>query len=474
MKKFLFVLIVLFPAVFTLTAQKAWTLQDCIDHAFKNNIQIKQYMLGVENAEASLLQSKINLLPNLNGYVSHGWNWGQAIDRFTNQFATERVRSNNFYGSSSFTVFNGFQKINTVRQNQLNATASRFDADSYMDDVALSIATAYLQILFAQELLENTLNQSNITRQQVERMQKLVAAGTLARGDLLTIEAQASAEELQVVEARNNLDLTYLNLAQMLDLPSARDFIIVRPEIELYETQTMTMSPEQIFTTAVGKRPNIKSTELKVESAVKGLAIARGGQSPSVSMNASWGTGFSGAQKVGLDDFKVPTEFGYVWINQAKVPVYTEFTQYARYEIKPFNEQFSDNNNRTIDFRMSIPIFNGWYVRSSIEKAKLAIQNATYEHETAKLQLSKTIQQAWADASASLKKYAASEKKVEATEESFKYAEQRFNLGMLTSLDYNNAKNELQRAQSELLQAKYDYVFKTKVLDFYMGIPITL
>ncbi|MGB4206024.1 MAG: TolC family protein [Bacteroidales bacterium] len=474
MKK-LFLTLTLSVSFFFLSfAQKVWTLEDCIQHAFENNIQIKQYMLGVESAETSLLQSKLNLLPNLNGYVSHGWNWGQAIDRFTNQFATERVRSNNFYASSSFNVFSGFQKINTVRQEQLNAMANRLDADSFMDDLALNIATAYLQILFAEEMLENTTNQLNITRQQVVRMEKLVAAGTLAKGDLLTIEAQAAAEELQMVEARNNLDLTYLTLAQMLDLPSVQDFRILKPEIELYESQTMTMTPEQIFAYAVMKRPNIKSAELKVESAVKNLAIARGAQSPSISMNASWGTGFSGAQKIGGDPVTIPTEFGYVWFNNVKVPVFTDYSQYSKYEIKPFKQQFNDNNNRTIDFRMSIPIFNGWYVRSSIEKAKLAIQNASYEHETAKLQLNKTIQQAWADASASLKKYAASGKKVEATEESFKYAEQRFNLGMLTSLDYNNAKNELQRAQSEMLQAKYNYIFKTKVLDFYMGIPITL
>jgi outer membrane protein len=259
----------------SLNAQKVWSLEDCIDHAFRNNIQIKQYMLGVENAEINLTQSKMNLLPNLNGYVSHGWNWGQAVDRFTNQFATERVQSNNFYGSSSFTVFNGFQKVNTVRQNELEVMAGKLDADNFMDDIALNIATAYLQILFAQELLEISLNQAEITRQQVQRMEKLVAAGTLARGDLLLLLAQAAAEELRMVEARNNLDMSHLNLAHMLDLPSAAGFQIARPEIDLYETQSMTMTPEQIYNSALVKRPGIKSAELKVESAIKGLAVAR-------------------------------------------------------------------------------------------------------------------------------------------------------------------------------------------------------
>lgn len=472
MKKSILVFVILIFSGLSLSAEKAWTLEECIDHAFKNNLQIKQFMLGVENAELGLMQSKLNMLPNLNGYVSHGWNWGQTIDRFTNQFATERIRSNNFYGSSSFTVFNGFQKVNTVRQNQLDVRVAQLDADNFMDEITLNIATAYLQILFSQEMLEIAENQVDITRQQVERMKKLVAAGTQARGDLLMLQAQVATEELQVVESHNNLGMSYIILAHMLDMPSAEGFDIVKPEIELYESQSMTMTPEQIYNNAVMKRPGIKSAELKVKSAAKGLAITRGSQSPTVSMVASWGTGFSGAQKIGKDIMTIPFLVGHVL--ETGQPVYRDITEYTRFETKPFNEQFTDNNNRTLDFRVNIPIFNGWITRSNISRAQIAIKNAQYEHENAKLQLNKTIQQAWADASSSLKRYLASSKKVEATEESFKYAEQRFNVGMLTSLDYKNSKNELQRAQSELLQSKYDYVFKTKVLDFYMGIPITL
>jgi outer membrane protein len=471
MKKIFSMLVVIMLSVTSLTAQKAWTLEDCIDHAFKNNIQIKQFMLGVENAEINLAQSKMNLLPNLNAYVSHGYNWGQTIDRFTNQFATARVQSNNFYGSSSFTVFSGFQKMNTVRQNQLDVMASKLDADNFMDDIALNIATAYLQILFAQELLEISTNQLDITRQQVTRMGKLVEAGTLARGDLLMLEAQLAAEELQEIEARNTLDMSYLVLAHMLDFPSAEGFEIVKPEIELYETQSMTMTPEQIYDNAVVKRPNIKSAELKVESASKGLAVARGSHSPTLNLDLSWGTGFSGAQTIGRNPFSEEVAIGY---DSEMNPVYTSIQRYETFETKPFSDQFIDNNNRTINFALRIPIFNGGFARTNVSRARISIENAQYEHQIAKLQLNKTIQQAWADASSSLKKYTASDKKVAATEESFKYAEQRFNVGMLTSLDYNNSKNELQRAQSEMLQAKYDYVFKTKVLDFYMGIPIKL
>lgn len=471
MKKISLLITIALLAVYSLPAQKNWTLEDCIHHAFENNIQIKQFRLGIDNAEINLMQSRMNMLPNLNGYVSHGWNWGQAIDRFTNQFATERVQSNNFYGQSSFTVFSGFQKMNRYRQSQLDVMASKLDTDNFMDDIALNIATAYLQILFAEELAEIAVNQLDITQQQVQRMEKLVAAGTLARGDLLMVEAQLAAEELQVVQAQNNLEMSLLTLAHMLDLPSAEGFQIAKPEIELYESRSMTMTPEQIYSNAVQKRPGIQSAEIKVESAVKGLAIARGNQIPTVNLVAFWGTGYSGAQRIGRNPFFEEIAIGY---DSEMNPVYTKVQRFETFDIKPFIDQFSDNNNHTIDFRVNIPIFNGWNTRSNISRARIGIENARYEHEAARLQLNKTIQQAWADATASLKQYAASEKKVAATEESFNYAEQRFNIGMLTSLDYNNAKNELQRAQSEMLQAKYDYVFKTKVLDFYMGIPITL
>ncbi|MDP2423017.1 MAG: TolC family protein [Bacteroidales bacterium] len=471
MKKPAIIILFFLLAFGTVNAQKVWTLEDCINHALENNIQVKQYLLRVENAHSDVFQSKINMLPNLNGYVSHGWNWGQAIDRFTNQFATERVQSNNFYGSSTVTIFNGFQKVNTVRKSQYDLMATKFDTDKFLDDISLSIAMAYLQILYAQEYVAIAENQINITRQQVERMKKLVTAGTLAQGDLLTIEAQLAAEDLQGVEAQNNLDLAFLTLVQMLDLPLTDGFTIERPVIEFYESQTILMKPDQIFSFAMGKQPGIKSNEMRYESAMRSLAIARGAQSPNIQMVGSWGTGYSGAQKIGKDEYLETIPIGYTSDNKL---VTTQVVKYGSTAIKPFADQFNDNNNRTIDFRVNVPIFNGWYTRTSINKAKIAMQNAEFELESSKLQLNKTIQQAWADANASFKKYNASNKKVIATQESFKYADQRFNLGMLTSLDYNNAKKELQRAQSEMLQSKYDYVFKTKVLDFYMGLPLSI
>ncbi|HSW67692.1 MAG TPA: TolC family protein, partial [Bacteroidales bacterium] len=356
-------------------------------------------------------------------------------------------------------------------QNRYNLMASQYDADQFMDDITLSIATGYLQILYAKEMLGIARNQLNITQQQVDRMKKLVAAGTLARGDLLLIEAQMATEELRYVEARNNLDIAYLTLRQMLDLPPGEPFEIQQPELEFYESRTMFMSPDQIYNFAKNHNPAIRSADFRIESAVKGLAIARGSQSPQLQMTATWGTGFSGAQKIGVDPFTQEIQIGY---DSDMRPVYTLRPMFGSFEVKPFADQFSDNNNRTIDFRLTVPIFNGWFTRSTIDRAKIAVTNAELESQSVQLQFNKTIQQAWADASASLKRHNASVKMVEATKESFQYAEQKFNVGILNSFDYSNAKNDLQRAQSELLQAKFDYLFKTKVLDFYMGTPITL
>lgn len=471
MKRILFMLFALAILIPVARSQKTWTLEDCINHALDHNIQVKQYLLSVENAGMDLTQSKINLLPTLNAYVSHGWNWGKAIDRFTNQFATERVRSNNFYASSSVTLFNGFQKTNTIQKSKYDLEATRYEVDKFMDDISLNIALAYLQILYTQEYVTIAENQADITRQQVERMKKLVAAGTLAEGDLLMVEAQLAAEELQVVEAKNNFDLATLTLAQMLDLSSTDGFVIEKPEVEFYESNTMLLQPGQIFQVALGTQPIIKSKELRIRSAMKGYAIARGSQSPSLQMAVTWGTGFSGAQKLFIDPYFEEVQIGY---DSQMRPVYSLIQRYGGTEIKPFADQISDNNNRTIDFRLNIPVFNGWYTRTSISKAKLAVRNAELDMESTKMQLHKTIQQAWADANASFKKFKASEKKVAASRESFHYAEQKFNVGMLTSFDYNNSKTTLLRAESELLQAKYDYIFKTKVLDFYMGLPLSV
>lgn len=456
-------------------AQKVWSLEECVNHALTNNLQIKKQMLLVEASRADVLQSKLDLLPGITGNASHAYNYGQTIDRYTNQFATSRVQSNNFYLQSGVTLFNGFQKLNLIKQNQLNLMATREEADKFMNDISLNIATFYLQVLFYKELVDIRTNQLEITNQQVLRMNKLVDAGAMAQGDLYTIEAQLAGEESSLVGAQNDLELSMLTLTQLLDLPSTDGFDIVKPDIVLEENTGLTASPDEVYNIAEGRMPEIKAADYRLQSSERQLARARGSYYPSLALSGSWGTGYSGASSV-IDQVTVgqPRLIGFAE-NEGGQPlnVYMYQENYTT-KIKPWGDQISDNNNQTIGLYLTIPILNGWQSRTLVTKSKIALESSRIDYDLQKLALRKTIQQAWADAKAALKNYNAAVKKKSATQESFRYADQKFNVGIMNSVDYNNAKKDLTNAESEMLQSKYDYVFKKTVLDFYMGKPLSL
>lgn len=472
----LLVLGVLFSLAVNAQDGKVWSLEECIDYALDNNINIKKQYLNIDYQEELLLQSKLGMLPNLNGYASHGYNWGQRVDPFTNEFATDRVRSNNLFLQGDLNIWSGFQQLNIVKKNKLNFQKAQFDADYYKDDISISVATEYLQTLYYLEFVEMANNQIDITSQQVERTQKLVNAGTLAKGDLLTIEAQYASEELSLVEANNSLNLAYLNLSQLMELKGNEGFEIEKPELGLIEQPEM-YTPDKLYNTAVGTRPEIKSAEMNVESSVYDLKIARGGYYPRLSLNGSLGSGYSGANVVGTDPFVQEREFGYYYTgdpNNPTNPVYVQQGGYQSYDPKPFNDQLNDNLNETMSLNLSIPIFNGWSSRSNVAQAKIGIENANLDLDLQKNNLYKILQQAHNDAEAAYNKHNAAMKKVKATSEAFKYAEQKFNVGLINSVEYNDAKKEYNNALSESIQAKYDYVFRITVIDFYLGKPITL
>lgn len=453
------------------TSQEVWTLEACVAHALDNNIQIKQQRLGVDMARENLLQSQAGRFPSLNANASHAYNFGRTIDPFTNEFATERVQSNNFNIGSGMTLFSGFQIHNSVRQREMELEASRYDVATMENDIALAVASAYLQILFSMELLDMAINQLEITEQQVRRTAQLVDAGTLPRGSLFTVQAQLAGEEVQVVNARNQLDIAYLNLVQLLDLDDVDGFRILVPEIAILPDDDLEHSPMQIYSTAVRTQPQVMAADFRVASAERGLDVARGGRSPMLSVRGSYGTGFSGASREITDILMgEPREIGQT---ATGIPVFAPSFEYET-RIKPFRDQLSDNLNRSIGLYLTIPIFNNYQTRTAIGRSQIALENARLSRQLVRDQLFKTIQQAHADAQAALKRYLASEKNVEALEESFMYTEQRFNVGMVNVLEYNDAKNRLTAAQSEMLQSKYEFVFRTKVLDFYVGVPITL
>lgn len=451
-----------------------WTLQQCIEYALKNNIHIKQNILNERLAEATLLQSKAQMMPDLNGSISNSYNNGRKVDPFTNQFVTgDWNQSQNFSISSSVTLFGGFQTLNSIKQNKYTLLASEQDVLKMQNDISLNIASAYLQILFAQELLATTKGQAEITRLQVERTQKLVEVGNVAKGNLLDIQAQLAGEEVNVVNAENNLSLASLNLMQMLNLDTVQNFSIVKPEIAITAETVINLSTDQIYESALKRQPEIKGAEFRLRSFGKGIAIARGGMFPRLSLSASYGSGYSDASTRPLGS---PVLNGFIPngnVTSSGETIYEPSYSYNS-EITPFNTQIKNNLNRSVGMYVTIPLFNGLQTYTAIRRAKISYENSALDLQLQKDNLRKNIQQAFNDASSALKKYQASQKAAGAMEESFKYAEQKYNVGAITTTDYNHAKNKLTKAKSDLLQSKYDYVFKLKVMDFYQGKPISL
>lgn len=457
----------------SMRAQQVWSLEKCIQHALSNNLQLKQQQLLVQAARADALQSKMDLLPGVTANASHAYNYGQTVDRYTNEFATSRVQSNNFYLQGGITLFNGFQKLNAIKQSQLDLMATMKDAEKYSNDLSLNIATFYMQVLFYKELVNIRTNQLDITRQQVERMKKLVDAGTMAAGEAFIIEAQLATEESALIQAQNQLDISMLTLTQLLDLPTTEGFDIVVPDLDVEDEPAITNNPDDIYKFALGNQPEIKAAQFRQQSSERQFARAKGMQSPSLALSGSWGTGYSGASQVVDQTIPEEVRIGYTTYQGQTLDVYA-MGYNNTFKAKPWGDQIKDNNNQTIGLYLTIPILNGWQTRTMVSKSKIALESARMDVEVASLQLRKTIFTAWTDARASLKNYDASKKKINATRESFRYAEQKFNVGIMNSVDYNNAKKEMTNAESELLQSKFDFIFKSTVLDFYMGKRISL
>jgi outer membrane protein len=453
-------LILIFPGLLSsqgliFSQQKVWTLDECIYYAIDNNIQIKQQDVQTKYQKNSLDLSKFRLLPSFAGSASQNYSWGRSLDQTTYRYTEDqRILSNNFYLGGSMNIFNGLQNYNTIKKYQYELLAGEQDLQNIKENISLAVALNYLQILLNKELVAATGEQLQITLQQIEKTRKLVDAGSVARGNLLQIESQAAQEELQLINVKNQLDLSYLDLTQLLELKSPVGFEVVVPEISVDTNAVIPETVDDIFAVAQGTRPNVKSSELMLTASEYDLKIARGARSPRITMNHSLSTGYSDVrQKVlGLD------------------PSTSEII-YGDY---PFNEQFKDNRSYGLGFTMSIPILNGWQINKNIANSKLSLENSQYALDATRKQLYKNIQQAYADANAALKKYAASKKAVASSQESFRYMEQKFNVGMVTPVDYNASKSQLLKAQSELAQSKYEYIFKTKVLDFYRGIPLSL
>jgi outer membrane protein len=429
---------------FAAKAQEAWSLEQCIKYAFDNNIQIKQQMLGIKMSEGKLFQSKMGILPDLNASANHSYDFGQSISRDSNKVVSGNTQSDNFSISSTVSLFKGLRNYNTINKNKFDLLATTSDVEKVKNNIALSIASAYLQILYSEELVSSSQRQVDLSKMQVDRTSVLVKAGSLPEGSLLEIEAQLSGDELQLVNAQNQLDLAYLTLTQYLDIKSPEGFRIQKPNLEGFETKLVDLSPKGIFEAAQLTMPQILSAGYKVSSAEKGLLVSKGGLYPNLSLTGSYGSG------------------------------YQRYLGSSIIKKDPFPTQIKDQARTSVSLGLSIPIFNGWMVRTDISNSTISLDIARLTFENEKNILYKDIQQAYTDALAAQKKLKATQKNLAALNEAFRYSEQKFSVGLVNSVDYTTAKTKLSKAEADLLQAKYELIFKSKILEFYKGIPLSL
>lgn len=465
--KYLFLLPAFFLSCFSI-AQTGWDLQQCINYALTHNLSLRQQGVNNEMNKNNTTQSKAQLLPSLNAGIMHNYNFGQTIDRFTNTFANTQVLSQNFYLSSSVVLWSGLSQINTIRANEYNYLSGVENLKQMQNDLALNVANAYIGVIFSEEILKVTQNQYSVTAEQLDRTLKLVEAGASAKSVEYDIRAQLANEAVNVTTADNNYQISLLTLRQLMNLDSVTNFNIVRPEINVQENQLLQNDVQAVYEQGLKTQPSIKRGEYSILSAERTIAANRGRISPSLVFNASMGTGTSGLARdiLGYSYSLIPSGF-----TSSGDTVYSPNPQ-AITRKTPLNEQFRNNVNQTIGFTLNIPLFNGLQTHTAIKNAKLNALNARFTQDLNKQNLYKNIAQAYANAKAALDKYNATRSSVDAAQESFTYAQQKFNAGVISAFDFSTSKNRLYAAESNFLQAKYDYVFKLKVLDYYQGKPL--
>lgn len=426
--------------------QKTWTLRECIDYALENNITVKQNEINSELNEIITLQNKMSLLPNLNASVGRNYNFGRTIDPFTNQFTTQQVESDNWSLSSNMTLFNGFSLQNTLKQSQLNYLAGKSDLQKVKNDISLNVITSYLQVLYAKEQLNVADGRVEQATQQRDRVNRMVESGLMVRGNLLDATSQLSNEELSKITAENQLMTAKLTLTQLLQLPTPDGFEVEDPAVQIPTSSITDLQPAQIYDLGLKSLPEIKAADTRVQSAEKGVSIAKASFYPRLTAFGQLSSFYSSSSK--------------------------KFTG-GGLEDNPYKDQLDENYNKAFGLSLSIPIFNGLSSQSNVKRAKLNLENSRYAAQLTRNQVYQSIQQAHSDAIAAKKRYDATSKSLSAFEEAYQYSEKRFNAGLINSLEFLTANNNLTRTKVELLQAKYDYIFRLKVLDFYAGNPLT-
>ncbi len=455
-------------------AQEVVTLQRAIDLALERNLTIKQAQFSEALSEENLKQSKYNLLPNLTAGPQASLNFGRNIDPSTNQFINQRISALSGNMSSQVTLFQGGQLRNQIIENRLLLNADRSYTAKIKNDLVLNVVTQYLLVLTNQDLVTAAKQQIDVAKITVDRAQKNFDVGNQTLADLAQAKAQQSTAELNYTTAENQLELSVLTLKQYMEMPPATNIVFEKPDISKFKNLSTVFNPEDVLKTALAVNPDVSLAEARQKAAAQDIKVARGNYYPSIVLFGQLGTNYSDARKLvsGVTPSGRMDTVGFVGGNMATPVTVPGFNPvYSNY---PFFRQIGDNFNQSVGISLQIPIFNRFSARTSVRKAKITNENALVTAQLARNNLSKIIYQAVWDVQAANKKYQSSLQTYTANKEAFNVIQQRYNVGLVNSLDYNTSLTNLNKSQFDLIQAQYELVFRSKVIDYYLGNPITL
>ena len=420
-------------------AQKKWTLRDCVTHALEHNISVKQSMLDLEATEADKLSAIGNFIPSINGSATYTTNTGASINPVTNAFENDTFSSFTMGGNVGLTLFDGLRNVRELQRAKLSKLAAEYSLSKMKDDISLFVANAYLQVLTNKANLEVLKSQNEVTLQQIERTQELVDAGTLPKGDLLEIKATDATEKQNMAVAENSVRISLISLAQLLRVEDYETFDIEDEGYEIIDEGISAKDIGEIIQKAKENRYEVKIAEKNVELAKKELQMARGAYYPTVSAFFSYSTRYSD------NDFLA----------------------------RNFRDQLWQNDGTGYGLQLNVPILNGFSSRSNVKRGKINMERSKFQLEQTKLDLESTIYQAYVDAKGSYKAFVAAEKALESQELAYQYAKDRYDVGLTNAFDFSQSKTRYDNTKIEANRAKYDYIFKLKVLELYFGIPAT-
>ncbi len=423
-------------------SDNVYDLESAVQTALENNLNLQRSELTLQSSEANLLQNKGQRWPSLSTGASSGYRWGRSINPVTNLFENNRIGNVNLFANSNVTVFGGGRINNNINQSKSDIESNTYNIEATKNTITLDIINLFINVVFNREQLKIAENQLKTTQEQLERTTKLVDAGSLPFLDQLDITSQNATNELEVINAKNSLRISKLNLAQAMQIPFTEDFDVIEPEFEINETLMSTETSEGIYEVAVDLMPEIKAADAAVESAEYGVRVAKGAFYPTIQVSA------------GMFSNYVDQVFGT--------------------ERPNFGTQIENNLSQSLDIRLNIPIFSNLNNKASLQRARVQQQISEISAIEAKNQLRQDIESAYNSALAAERSYESSLVRVESLEESFRIAQQQFDLGAINSVDFQVAQNNFFNAQADLLNAKYTYIFRVKVLDFYLGNPINL